>query len=90
MAIGVTVRRREQAEWRRQRLLDAALEIFVEKGIERASVRDIARAAAREDDSHAGIASGSGGGAGPARSRTLPIFTRIPVNSSDKIRFDRP
>jgi AcrR family transcriptional regulator len=39
------VSRREQAEWRRERLLDAALEVFVDKGIDRASVKDIAHAA---------------------------------------------
>lgn len=37
--------RREQAEWRRERLLDAALEVFVEKGVDRATVKDIAAAA---------------------------------------------
>lgn len=37
--------RREQAEWRRERLLDAALQVFVEKGIDRATVKDIAAAA---------------------------------------------
>jgi AcrR family transcriptional regulator len=39
------VSRREQAEWRRERLLDAALEVFVSKGIDRATVKDIAQAA---------------------------------------------
>jgi AcrR family transcriptional regulator len=39
------VKRREQAEWRRERLLDAALEVFVSKGIDRATVKDIAQAA---------------------------------------------
>jgi AcrR family transcriptional regulator len=39
------VNRREQAEWRRERLLDAALEVFVSKGIDRATVKDIAQAA---------------------------------------------
>lgn len=37
--------RREQAEWRRERLLDAALEVFVEKGLDRATVKDIAASA---------------------------------------------
>jgi AcrR family transcriptional regulator len=41
----VVVSRREQAEWRRERLLDAALEVFVSKGIDRATVKDIAQAA---------------------------------------------
>jgi AcrR family transcriptional regulator len=35
------VSRREQSEWRRERLLDAALEVFVEKGVDGASVKDI-------------------------------------------------
>jgi AcrR family transcriptional regulator len=39
------VKRREQAEWRRERLLDAALRVFVSKGIDRATVKDIAQAA---------------------------------------------
>jgi TetR/AcrR family transcriptional regulator, cholesterol catabolism regulator len=39
------VKRREQAEWRREQLLDAALEVFVSKGIDRATVKDIAQAA---------------------------------------------
>ena len=39
------MKRREQAEWRRERLLDAALEVFVSKGIDRATVKDIAQAA---------------------------------------------
>jgi AcrR family transcriptional regulator len=39
------VKRREQAEWRRERLLDAALEVFVTNGIDRATVKDIAQAA---------------------------------------------
>jgi AcrR family transcriptional regulator len=38
-------KRREQAEWRRERLLDAALEVFVAKGCDGASVKDIAAAA---------------------------------------------
>ncbi|MGY1943987.1 TetR/AcrR family transcriptional regulator [Nocardia asiatica] len=37
--------RREQAQWRRERLLDAALEVFADKGIDGASVKDIAAAA---------------------------------------------
>jgi TetR/AcrR family transcriptional regulator, cholesterol catabolism regulator len=37
--------RREQAEWRRERLLDAALEVFVDKGFDRATVKDIAASA---------------------------------------------
>ena len=37
--------RREQAEWRRERLLDAALQVFAEKGTDGASVKDIAAAA---------------------------------------------
>ncbi len=37
--------RREQAEWRRERLLDAALDVFAVKGIDGASVKDIAAAA---------------------------------------------
>ena len=39
------MRRREQAEWRRERLLDAALQVFAEKGTDGASVKDIAAAA---------------------------------------------
>jgi AcrR family transcriptional regulator len=39
------VKRREQAEWRRERLLDAALDVFVSEGIDRATVKDIAQAA---------------------------------------------
>jgi AcrR family transcriptional regulator len=37
--------RREQAQWRRQRLLDAALATFVDKGIDGATVKDITAAA---------------------------------------------
>lgn len=37
--------RRVQAEWRRERLLDAALSVFVDKGIDGASVKDITTAA---------------------------------------------
>ncbi|TQM29085.1 TetR/AcrR family transcriptional regulator [Nocardia bhagyanarayanae] len=37
--------RREQAEWRRERLLDAALDAFAAKGIDGTSVKDIAAAA---------------------------------------------
>ena len=39
------MRRSEQAEWRRERLLDAALQVFAEKGTDGASVKDIAEAA---------------------------------------------
>lgn len=39
------MRRREQAEWRREQLLDAALKVFAEKGIDGASVKVIAAAA---------------------------------------------
>lgn len=39
------MRRREQAEWRREQLLDAALKVFAEKGTDGASVKDIAAAA---------------------------------------------
>jgi AcrR family transcriptional regulator len=39
------VKRREQAEWRRERLLDAALEVFVGKGFDGATVKDIAASA---------------------------------------------
>jgi AcrR family transcriptional regulator len=39
------VKRREQAEWRRERLLDAALEVFVGRGFDGATVKDIAAAA---------------------------------------------
>jgi AcrR family transcriptional regulator len=38
-------RRRDQAEWRRERLLDAALAVFVEKGADGATVKDITAAA---------------------------------------------
>ena len=37
--------RRAQAEWRRQQLLDAALAVFVDKGIDGATVKDITAAA---------------------------------------------
>jgi AcrR family transcriptional regulator len=37
--------RRAQAQWRRQRLLDAALAVFVDKGIDGATVKDITAAA---------------------------------------------
>lgn len=37
--------RREQAEWRREQLLDAALRVFAGKGVAGASVKDIATAA---------------------------------------------
>lgn len=39
--------RRAQAEWRRQQLLDAALAVFVDKGIDGATVKDITAAADR-------------------------------------------
>lgn len=39
------MKRREQAEWRREQLLDAALQVFAEKGTDGASVKDIAAAA---------------------------------------------
>lgn len=38
-------KRQEQAEWRRERLLDAALDTFAAKGVDGASVKDIAAAA---------------------------------------------
>ncbi|MFI9553013.1 TetR/AcrR family transcriptional regulator [Nonomuraea endophytica] len=37
--------RREQAEWRREQLLDAALRVFAAKGVDGASVKDLADAA---------------------------------------------
>ncbi|MBT2225334.1 TetR/AcrR family transcriptional regulator [Nonomuraea sp. NEAU-A123] len=37
--------RREQAEWRREKLLDAALDVFADKGVDGASVKDLAQAA---------------------------------------------
>jgi AcrR family transcriptional regulator len=37
--------RREQAEWRREQLLDAALKVFAGKGVAGASVKDLAAAA---------------------------------------------
>ena len=39
------VRRRELAEWRRQRILDAALAVFGSKGVDGASIKDVAAAA---------------------------------------------
>jgi len=39
------IRRRRQAQWRRERLLDAALATFVDKGIDGATVKDITAAA---------------------------------------------
>jgi AcrR family transcriptional regulator len=36
--------RRAQAQWRRQRLLDAALTVFVDKGIDGATIKDITAA----------------------------------------------
>ncbi|MEV0380758.1 TetR family transcriptional regulator [Nonomuraea sp. NPDC050643] len=38
--------RKEQAEWRREQLLDAALTVFAAKGVDGASVKDLAAAAA--------------------------------------------
>ena len=37
--------RRARSEWRRERLLDAALEVFVERGVDGATVRDVTAAA---------------------------------------------
>jgi AcrR family transcriptional regulator len=37
--------RQEQARWRREQLLDAALAVFGDKGVDGASIKDIARAA---------------------------------------------
>ncbi len=37
--------RKEQAEWRREQLLDAALRVFARKGVDGASVKDLADAA---------------------------------------------
>jgi AcrR family transcriptional regulator len=37
--------RRAQAQWRRERLLDAALAVFVDKGIDGATIKDITAAA---------------------------------------------
>ncbi|MDP9011595.1 MAG: TetR/AcrR family transcriptional regulator [Pseudomonadota bacterium] len=39
------VRRREMAEWRRQRILDAALAVFGSKGVDGASMKEVAAAA---------------------------------------------
>ena len=39
------VRRSEIAEWRRQRILDAALEVFGSKGVDGASMKDVSAAA---------------------------------------------
>ncbi len=39
------MRRRELAEWRRQRILDAALAVFGSKGVDGASMKDVAAAA---------------------------------------------
>ncbi|WP_336207250.1 TetR/AcrR family transcriptional regulator [Nonomuraea sp. LPB2021202275-12-8] len=41
----MTRTRREQAEWRREQLLDAALAAFARKGVDGASVKDVAEAA---------------------------------------------
>lgn len=45
MMAGSTLSRRQQAQIRRQQLIDAALHQFAEKGYDGASIRDIARAA---------------------------------------------
>ncbi|MEQ4722998.1 TetR/AcrR family transcriptional regulator [Nonomuraea sp. B19D2] len=37
--------RKEQAEWRREQLLDAALGVFAHKGVDGASIKDLAEAA---------------------------------------------
>jgi AcrR family transcriptional regulator len=37
--------RKEQAEWRREQLLDAALKVFAARGVDGASVKDVAEAA---------------------------------------------
>ncbi|WP_219507106.1 TetR/AcrR family transcriptional regulator [Nonomuraea ceibae] len=37
--------RSEQAAWRRERLLDAALRVFADKGVDGATVKDVAQAA---------------------------------------------
>jgi TetR/AcrR family transcriptional regulator, cholesterol catabolism regulator len=39
------VRRRDMAEWRRQRILDAALQVFGRKGVDGASMKEVAAAA---------------------------------------------
>jgi AcrR family transcriptional regulator len=39
------LRRREQAEWRRQQILDAALSVFGSKGVDAASMKEVAKAA---------------------------------------------
>ena len=39
------LRRREMAEWRRQRILDAALQVFGRKGVDGASMKEVAAAA---------------------------------------------
>jgi AcrR family transcriptional regulator len=39
------VRRRDMAEWRRQRILDAALAVFGSKGVDGASMKEVAAAA---------------------------------------------
>jgi AcrR family transcriptional regulator len=41
----VTRSRQEQSEWRRERLLDAALDVFAAKGIAAASMKEVAAAA---------------------------------------------
>lgn len=42
---GRPLRRQEQAEWRREQLLDAAMSVFGHRGIEAASTREVAAAA---------------------------------------------
>ncbi len=44
-ADAMPVRRRELAEWRRQRILDAALGVFGSKGVDGASMKEVAAAA---------------------------------------------
>lgn len=44
------IRRRDMAEWRRQRIIDAALQVFGSKGVDGASMKEVAAAA--------GVASG--------------------------------
>lgn len=39
------LRRSEQAEWRRQQILDAALSVFGSKGVDAASMKEVAKAA---------------------------------------------
>ena len=44
-ADAMPVRRREMAKWRRQRILDAALAVFGSKGVDGASMKEVAAAA---------------------------------------------